>query len=154
MSETRPDAVMIERTLAAPIDLVWRMWTEPEHFAAWYGPTGARVFVATMDVRVGGTRLVCMEMATPNGPMRMWFAGEYLEVVDEERLVYTELMADEHGNPLPNSDQTSTEVHVELTALSGDATRMVMTHIGIPPGSPGETGWTMAFDKLADVIAR
>ena len=28
-------------------------------------------------------------------------------------------------------------------------TRMVMTHVGVPAGSPGAMGWTMAFDKLA-----
>lgn len=152
MNEARPDAVVIERILSAPIDLVWSMWTDPEHFAAWYGPTGARISVATMDVRVGGTRHVCMEMDTPNGPMRMWFAGEHLEVMAPERLVYTETMADENGDPA--SDHPPTEVQLDLIALDGDTTRMVMTHVGIPAGSPGEAGWTMAFDKLADLVNR
>lgn len=39
-----------------------------------------------------------MEVATPNGPMRMWFTGEYVEVVPHERLVYTESISDEEGN--------------------------------------------------------
>ena len=38
-----------------------------------------------------------MEMQSPDGPMRMWFTGEYREVVENERLVYTESMSDE-GN--------------------------------------------------------
>ena len=63
------DAVVIERSFDAPIDLIWQMWTEPEHFSAWYGPEGASIPVAEMDVRVGGTRLVCMEVRTPGGPM-------------------------------------------------------------------------------------
>ena len=67
---------------------------------SWYGPTGATIPVAKMDVRVGGARLICMEMQTPNGPMQMWFAGEYLEVVENERLVYTEAISDEDGNPV------------------------------------------------------
>jgi hypothetical protein len=71
------NAVVIERTLEAPIDMVWQMWTEPEHFAAWYGPAGATISVAKMDVRVGGTRLVGMEMETPKGAMQMWFTGVY-----------------------------------------------------------------------------
>jgi uncharacterized protein YndB with AHSA1/START domain len=65
------DAVVIERSFAAPVELPWRLWTEPEHFAAWYGPAGARVVVAKMDVRVGGARLVGMEVDTPGGPVRM-----------------------------------------------------------------------------------
>jgi uncharacterized protein YndB with AHSA1/START domain len=37
MSEHGPgDAVVIERSFDAPVDLIWRMWTDPEHFKAWY----------------------------------------------------------------------------------------------------------------------
>ena len=149
------DAVVIERTFDAPAELIWHMWTDPKHFAAWYGPDGATIPVAKMDVRVGGTRLVSMEMQTPNGAMQMWFTGEYLEVVENQRLAYTESMSDQHGNVLSPSDMgmpeghpTTTQVRVELENL-GDRTKMVMTHAGIPADSPGASGWTMAFDKLA-----
>ena len=50
------DAVVIERTLDAPVARIWEMWTQPEHFQAWYGPRGATIPVANMDVRVGGKR--------------------------------------------------------------------------------------------------
>jgi len=150
-----PDAVTIERSFDAPVQLVWQMWTDPQHFAAWYGPDGATIPVARMDVRVGGTRLISMQVQTPNGEMRMWFVGEYREVVDNKRLVHTESMSDEHGNVLspadlgmPDGHPTTTEVRVELEDVDG-RTRMVMTHAGIPAGSPGAAGWTMAFDKLA-----
>lgn len=153
-------AVRIERTLEAPTDLVWRMWTDPEHFAAWYGPTGATIPVAKMDVREGGTRLICMEMETPGGPMQMWFTGEYREVVEHERLVYTEAMSDQSGNVLsaaeagmPEGHPTTTEVIVELSDVGG-RTLMVMTHVGVPAESPGATGWGMAFDKLATYVGR
>jgi uncharacterized protein YndB with AHSA1/START domain len=153
-------AVVIERTFDAPASVIWQMWTQPEHFMAWYGPTGASIPVAKMDLRVGGSRLLCMEVRTPNGPMKMWFTGEYLEVVENERLVYTESMADEDGNVVAPSAMgmseghpTTTEVTVELQDVDG-CTKMVMTHVGIPSDSPGATGWTMAFDKLVAYIAR
>jgi uncharacterized protein YndB with AHSA1/START domain len=148
------DDLVIERSFDAPVDLVWQMWTDPEHFKEWYGPDGAAIPVAEMDVRVGGTRLVCMEVQTPGGPMRMWFTGEYREVVDNERLVYTESMADENGNVMSPSDMgmpeghpATTEIRVELEDVGG-RTKMVMIHVGLPAGSPGATGWAMAFDKL------
>jgi len=131
------------------------MWTDPEHFKAWYGPAGAAIPVAEMDVRVGGNRLVCMEMPTPGGPMRMWFTGEYREVVQNVRLVYTESMSDENGRVMSPSDMgmpeghpTTTEVRVELEDVGG-RTKMVLTHYGVPSDSPGAAGWTMALDKLA-----
>jgi uncharacterized protein YndB with AHSA1/START domain len=155
MTEHNSDSVVIERTFDAPPSLVWRMWTDPEHFKAWYGPDGVTVPEAQLEVRVGGTRLVGMQMETPNGPMKMWFTGEYVEVVEPERLVYTESMSDEHGNVLspseagmPPGHPTTTEVTLELEDLGG-RTRMVLTHTGIAAGSPGAAGWLMAFDKLA-----
>jgi uncharacterized protein YndB with AHSA1/START domain len=151
-------AVVIERTFDAPVGVIWQLWTDPDHFKAWYGPTGATIPVAKMDVRVGGTRLVCMEMQTPNGPMSMWFTGTYLVVEQNERLVYTESMSDENGNVSDPSEvgmteghPTTTEVHVELTEIDG-RTRMTMTHVGIPDDSPGQAGWIMAFDKLAAYV--
>jgi len=148
------DRVEIERTFDAPVELMWQMWTDPEHFKAWYGPEGASIPVAKMDVRVGGTRLVCMEVQTPNGPMQMWFTGEYLEVVENARLVYTESMSDQHGNVvspidvgMPEGHPVTTEVRVELRDVGG-RTEVVMTHAGIPSDSPGATGWMMALDKL------
>jgi len=148
----RNDAVVIERIFDAPIALVWQLWTDAEHFKAWYGPTGATIPVATMDVRVGGARLVCMEMTTPDGAMQMWFAGEYREVVEGRRLVYTEAISDEQGNVVSSPDHPTTEVTVELEAL-GARTRMVLTHAGVPAGSPGAAGWEMALHKLAQVLA-
>jgi uncharacterized protein YndB with AHSA1/START domain len=156
-TNTPPDAVVIERRFDAPVEQIWRMWTVPEHFQAWYGPTGASIPVAKMDVRVGGSRRVCMEVETPGGPMQMWFAGEYREVVENERLVYTEAISDQDGNPaapsamgLPEGHPV-TEVRVELEVVDGH-TRMIMTHVGIPADSPGATGWTMALDKLAAYV--
>jgi uncharacterized protein YndB with AHSA1/START domain len=153
------DAVVIERSFDASVDLIWQMWTDPEHFKAWYGPDGATIPVAKMDVRVGGTRLVCMQMQSPGGPMQMWFTGEFREIVEDERLVYTESMADENGNlvspsemGMPEGHPLTTEIRVELEDIGG-RTKMVMTHAGVPRDSPGATGWTMAFDKLAAHVA-
>jgi uncharacterized protein YndB with AHSA1/START domain len=153
------DALIIERTFDAPVDLIWQMWTDPEHFKAWYGPEGATIPVATMDVRVGGTRLVCMEVQSPSGPMQMWFAGEYREVVENKRLVYTDAISDENGNVSSRSDlgtadghPVTTEVRVELKDVGG-RTNMVLTHVGIPDDSPGAAGWAMAIDKLAAYVA-
>ena len=148
------DACVVERIFDAPVDLIWQMWTQPEHFKNWYGPQGFTVPVAEMDVRVGGKRLVCM--ASPDGSMKMWTIGEYMEIVSNQRLVYTESMADENGNVVSPSDMgmpdgypAMTEVTVLLEDLGG-RTKMVMTHAGVPANAKG--GWEQAFAKMADRI--
>jgi uncharacterized protein YndB with AHSA1/START domain len=152
------DALVIERIFDAPVEVVWRMWTDPDAFKAWYGPEGATIPDAQLDVRVGGIRRVCMVVETPGGAMRMWFTGEHLEVTPTERLVYTESMTDEDGNAMspPGSGDdhpAATEVRVELQSR-GEHTLMVLTHVGIPADSPGATGWSMALDKLAATVGR
>ena len=152
------DAIVMERIFEAPIEFIWQLWTQPTHFKNWYGPHGFTVPVAEMDVQVGGKRLVCMEMQTPDGSRKMWTTGEYVEVVPTERLVYTESMADEHGNVLspaamgmPEGTPETTEVTVLLEDLNG-RTKMVMTHAGVPADSGGAGGWAQAFEKLAAYI--
>ncbi len=151
--------VRIERTFNAPIDLIWAMWTEPEHFANWYGPMGATIPRAEMDVRVGGRRHVAMAMDTPRGPMEMFFVGTYREVEPMTRLVYTEAIADASGEPMtaeqmgmPPGSHMETSIVVELEDLGG-STRMVMTHVGVPADSPGGKGWSMAIEKLEARVA-
>ncbi len=151
------EAVVIERIFDAAVDLVWQMWSDPDHFTKWYGPKGFTIPVANMDMRVGGKRLICM--ASPDGSMKMWTTGEYTEIVPNQRLAYTESPADEQGNVvspsamgMPEGYPTTTEVTVVLEDLGG-RTKMVMTHAGIPADSPGASGWNQAFDKLADHIA-
>ena len=156
---TATQSVTLERVLDASIDVVWQMWTDAEHFAAWYGPRGATVPVIEMDVTVGGTRHFCIEMQTPDGQSRMWFVGEYRVIEQPTRLVYTESMSDPDGNRvspeamgMPGGHPEVTEVTVELTDVDG-RTRMVMTHEGIPADSPGAMGWNMALDKLEEHLA-
>lgn len=152
------NAIVIERTFEAPASTIWKMWTEPEHFKNWYGPNGFSVPVAELDVRVGGRRLVCMQMERPDGNvMTMWTVGEHTEVSHNERLAYTESMSDENGNVISPADMgmpgypASTLVTIELEDVGG-STKMTMTHAGLPADSPGASGWNQAFDKLASYV--
>ena len=158
MSEERR-WVRIERDFDAPVAEIWDMWTKPELFKAWYGPRGMSVPVAEMDVVVGGTRKICMEMTLPERSMKMWFTGVYKEVSPPNRLVYTESMCDENGTlispksmGMPDDFPDITEIVVELTD-TGRGTRMTMVHIGVEEGTAGAGGWNQAFDKLVELLS-
>ena len=154
----QPAWVKIEREFDAPIAVVWEMWTDPELFKQWYGPMGMHVPTAEMDVVVGGTRKICMEMSAPDRKMTMWFTGVYTEVSRPARLVYTESMCDAEGHILspqsmgmPEGHPDVTEVIVELREDKGK-TIMTMVHVGVPEGTAGGGGWRQAFDKLAALL--
>ena len=149
LTQQTRDAMVLERTLPVPPELVWPLWTEPGHFTAWYGPPGATITVHAMDVRVGGDRRVSMSMPTPGGERVMHFAGVHLKVEPPRRLSYTEAMVDA-ADAQPTG--SSTEVQVVLEP-DGGGTRLTLTHLGIAAGSPGEAGWSMALDKLEQVVS-
>ena len=54
MSHNAPvqDAVVIQRSFEAPRALVWTMWTDPKHFAEWYGPAGITEIGVVADGRL------------------------------------------------------------------------------------------------------
>lgn len=151
--------VRIERTFEAPIETVWKMWTDPALFKQWYGPNGMKVPVVEMDLVEGGRRKLCMQMDSPENTMTMWFTGEFKEISPPDRLVYTESMCDEDGNILspeamgmPPGHPETTEVVVELNE-AGDKTLLKLTHIGVPADSGGAGGWAQALDKLGALVA-
>lgn len=153
------DWVKIERRFDASMQQVWDMWTQPDLFKQWYGPTGMSVPTADMDLTVGGTRKIAMEMTSPERTMTMWFVGVYKEVTAPRRLVYTESMCDADGTIIPADSMGMppghpdvTEVIIELREADGQ-TLMTMVHVGIPDGSPAGGGWGQAFDKLAGLLA-
>ena len=145
---TGPHAV-IERTVDATPTEVWPLWTDPEQFRQWYGPAGATIPTARFDLQVGGERVVAMVVQTPGGERTMWFRGVHVELAAGALLVYTETMTDEAGEP----QSPETTVRVELEAAGAGGTLVRVTHMGLPAGSPGAAGWTMALDKLAAFVA-
>ena len=120
------DVTVIERLIDAPITHVWSMWTDPVQFAVWYGPPGASIDTARLDVQPGGERAVAMTVQTPGGARTMWFTGVHVEVVELRLLVYTEAMTDRDGGA-PQSAVTT--VRLELTA-DENQTRLRLIHHG------------------------
>lgn len=71
--------LVIERVFDAPRELVWKVWTEPEHAMKWWGPRGFTAPVAKMDFRVGGKFLIAMQSPDFNDGKPIWSTGVYKE---------------------------------------------------------------------------
>ncbi len=87
--QSRP--FIISRELNAPRDLVWKVWTEREHFARWFGPKGIKVAIAQFDLRPGG--MIHYSMTTPDGK-EMWGKAVYREIVPPTKLVWINSFSD------------------------------------------------------------
>lgn len=78
--------VVATRTFAAPRALVWKVMTQPEHVARWWGTEGQKNTITAFDVRPGGKWRI--ESQDPDGNVYV-FIGEYREVVEPEKFVWT-----------------------------------------------------------------
>ena len=79
------DLVLV-RELAAPRLVIWDCWTTAEHLMQWFVPRPHRVTACHLDVRVGGA---CDTTFEVDGTV-IENRGVYLEVIPEERLVFTD----------------------------------------------------------------
>src|SRR5262245_50329861 len=76
----------LSRVFAAPRDVMFRIWTDPQYVRLWWGLDGTTNPICELDVRVGGRWRI--DMRTADGTVYR-NGGEYLEVVENERLVST-----------------------------------------------------------------
>jgi uncharacterized protein YndB with AHSA1/START domain len=79
--------LVLTRLINAPRAKVYRAWTEPELLKQWFAPLPYTTPVAELDVRPGGANLIVMRDPQGNDLPN---SGVYLEVVKNERLVFTD----------------------------------------------------------------
>ncbi len=87
--------LVLTRLLNTPRHQVWRCWTEPELIKQWFAPRPWTTPRVENDLRPGGASMVVMK--DPEG-QEYPNPGQYLEVVPDERLVFTDAYT---GNWVP-----------------------------------------------------
>lgn len=113
--------ILITREFAAPKHLVYKAWTTPELIKRWWSANRGKVTVADVDLRVGGRwRFV---MVTDDG-FEVAFHGEYREIVENERIVSTEVYeAMPDGEAVDTVTFTEVDGRTTLTILVQHASR-------------------------------
>ncbi|HEY9048442.1 MAG TPA: SRPBCC family protein [Ohtaekwangia sp.] len=90
MEKKESREIRMTRSFKAPIDLMWEVWTNPEHIANWWGPNGFTNTIHTMNFQEGGEWTLTMH--GPDGtnyPNRSIFK----EIIPFKKIVF------EHFNP-------------------------------------------------------
>ncbi|MCB1566717.1 MAG: SRPBCC domain-containing protein, partial [Xanthomonadales bacterium] len=86
------DELIIVREFRAPRSLVFRAWSDAEMLPRWFCPEGCDLPFQRFDPRVGGTYRVCMR--GKESGTEWWVQGEFLEIVPDERIVFTHVWDD------------------------------------------------------------
>lgn len=140
--------LFISRTFAAPVALIYRLWSEPAHFQRWWGPQEFRCTALEMDFRPGGRWRACIESGR-HGSSGM--GGTYRQIEPQRRLVFT--FAWEDGR-----DQPGVETLVTVTFTDQGATTLQTFHQTPFLHEDGRDshvrGWNSAFDCEAQYAAQ
>jgi uncharacterized protein YndB with AHSA1/START domain len=137
--------VRLHRVLRAKPDKVYRAFLEAGAMAKWLPPYGFTCTVHHMDARVGGSfRMSFHNFSTGTGH---FFGGEYLDLIPNERIRYTDKFDDEN---LPGL----MEVMVSLKTVAC-GTEVTIAQSGIPEMIPLEMcylGWQESLAQLATLV--
>jgi len=136
-----PRELVITRLFDAPRELVFQMWTEPEHMMRWWGPRTYTCPNCTMDVRPGGAIRLCMRSSDGQD---LWVNGVFREVVAPERLVFT---------ATNEVDRAETVISVTFEDQGGKTfLTMHQTLSRSDIGRGAKEGWNGSFDRLAEYL--
>lgn len=140
--------LIIARLFDAPRELVFRVWTQPEHLARWWGPRGFTVLSYRADARPGGR--FRFGVRSPENTEH-WAHGVYREVTEPERLVFSTSWEHPDGSP-------KHETLVTLTfADRGGKTELTLHQTlfeSITSHDMHQDGWSTTLDLLEEYLAQ
>ena len=137
--------VKLHRVLRAPAERIYRAFLDPDAMAKWLPPHGFTGKVHEMDARVGGRyKMSFSNFSTGNSHI---FGGEYLELVENERIVHTDKFDDAN---LPGEMRVVVALKPVLVG-----TELSIEQSGIPDAIPVEAcylGWQESLQLLAQLV--
>ena len=162
-AEPKKRDLVVTRIFDAPVEMVWKAWTDPEVVMQWWGPTGFTSPLARIDFREGGTSLVCMR-APEYGFGDQYSTWQYREIVPMKRIDYIHNLADQDGNKIdptsigmPADFPQDLRNRVTFNDLGGGKTELTVTEYGWTVGHMMELsqkGLEQCLDKMAAIFAR
>ena len=99
-NQSKKQDLVVTRIIDAPVELVWKAWTDPEFVMRWWGPKDYTSPSCKIDLHEGGKYLFCMRAPKDQGGQDMYNAGVYKKIVTMERLEFTQGMADKDGHSI------------------------------------------------------
>ena len=139
------NTVHLHRVLTAKPEKIYRAFLDPDAMAKWLPPNGFTCRIHNMDPKIGGTYKMSFTNFTTEKSIS--FGGEYRELVENERLRYTDNFDD------PN---LAGEIQVTVTLMKVSVgTEITIVQEGLPAVIPLEAcyvGWQQSLNNLAKLV--
>jgi uncharacterized protein YndB with AHSA1/START domain len=121
-----PNHVVVTRIFDAPVEMVWKLWTDPELVKRWWGPDRFTCPRADINFKVGAFSIVCMSSPKEFGFGDSYSIWNYKKIVPFQEIEFIQNLADANGN------------------------KMAPAALGMPPDFPEDVRTVVLFRKLGD----
>jgi len=145
MTTNNTNTIKLHRVLQAPPERVYRAFIDAAAMAKWLPPNGFTCTVHHLDPKVGGSYKMSFTNFTTGKSHS--FGGEYLELKENERLVYSDKFDDPN---LPGEMKTT----ITLAKVSV-GTELNIVQEGVPAAIPAEAcylGWQESLILLGQLV--
>jgi uncharacterized protein YndB with AHSA1/START domain len=139
--------VTVRKTVNAPLEKVWKGFTEPAQMVKWFGCDRVTNIQISQDFRVGGKYRIEGDNREEGDKVAVY--GIFKEIIENKKVVYT------WSNESKVYPAENTVVSAEFIA-KGDSTEIVVEHtkFASEKAKEGHTqGWTQSLDKFATLFA-
>ena len=122
----KTEEIIVTRLFDAPVELVWKAWTDPKQVMRWWGPQYYTSPSCKIDFREGGRYIFCMHAPKDQGGQDSYTAGVYRKIIPMELIEFTQGMSDKEGNIIDP------------------------VQVGMPPDFPQELRTVVNFKRVRD----
>ncbi len=154
--------LVIKRIINAPVELVWKAWTDPEYVKRWWGPKDYVSPTCKIDLRAGGKFIFSMRAPAYQGGQDSYTAGVFNEITPLKRLEFTPSLSDKDGNRIdpvsigmPPDFPKEVRTLIEFRAI-GDLTELTITEFAWPVSQMmvySYAGMHQSLDKMGEALA-
>lgn len=161
IAEAGKQDIVLTRIFDAPVEDVWKAWTDPEEVKKWWGPRNFTSHSCTIDFREGGKFVFHMRAPKEMNNADLYTAGVYKKIAPLEFIEFTQGLSDKDGNKInPSTIGMPVDFPEEIPSLLafkrvGEKTELTAIEYGWTLGQMREMsklGLEQCLDKLAESL--
>jgi uncharacterized protein YndB with AHSA1/START domain len=153
--------VEVTKIFNAPVEMVWKVWVDPELVKRWWGPKHFSSSVAKIDFREGGKSIVSMQAPKEMGGQEFYSVWEYVKIIPLKTIEFIQSLSDEYGNKtdptkvgMPSDFPLDIKTVVTFREIANNTTEMTVTEYADfgTISNFAQIGLEQSLDKMAAIF--
>ncbi|MDB5031983.1 SRPBCC domain-containing protein [Mucilaginibacter sp.] len=153
--------IEVTKIFNAPVEMVLKVWVDPELVKRWWGPKHFISPVAKIDFREGGRSLVSMKAPKEMGGQQWYSVWEYVKIIPLQTIEFIQTLSDKDGNKtdpakvgMPSDFPIDIKTVVTLREIADNKTEMTVTEYADfgTISNFAQIGLEQSLDKMATIF--